>query len=325
MATTTEAAHALARAVAFLERAQLPSGELPVQASGRDDPSVFPTALAAHALSFAPAASGIRERALSFLAAEMDENGLWRHWPRTHPLHRQLPPDLDDTSCAAAALMRAGRPFTDHRRRLLANRNRHGLFYTWTLTSAQFRHPFTLLAFFRTTSAKPFDVDAVVNANVLHYLGGSPDTAPVVEHLLRVLRDGRERMCDKWYDNPFVVWYFFSRALRRVSPEAGAIIERNIADARPASALERALAICCRHDWSSPQLSDAALDAEVAALIAAQQTSGAWPAAPLYHGGRARRRDGSFAEPHPDTPSWGSESLTTAFAIEALARWLERS
>jgi hypothetical protein len=239
----------------------------------------------------------------------MQPRGLWKHWPRSHPHHRELPPDLDDTSCASAALMQAGRTFPDNRELLLANRNAQGLFYTWKLTAAQFRHPLALWLFFRRTSAKPFDVDAVVNANALHYLGAIPE---VIEYLLRVLREHRESVCDKWHDNPFVVWYFFSRALHPVAPEAGEIIEKKLAAATPANALERALAACSLLYWNRA--------ADVDALLELQLESGAWPAAPLYHGGRTRRRDGSFAEVHPDTPRWGSEELTTAFCIEALAR-----
>ena len=358
---------AMARAIAFLELNQLPGGELRVFASDQPDPSVFPTALAAHSLSFAPGAHMVRERALDFLAAEMDARGLWRHWPREHPHHDELPPDLDDTSCASAALERAGRTFPDNRRLLLANRDRRGLFYTWKLTPAQFRHPLALYFFFRKTSAKPFDVDAVVNANVLFYLvscqasfrgwiagAGGPDasrrddgdaghrrgaatkqtarrrlqdthgnwldttlgaiheTRPVVDHLLTVLREDRETSCDKWYDNPFVVWYFFSRALHDVAPEAGEIIAKKIAAASPENALESALAACSLLYWNRMP--------DVDSIMNAQLESGGWPRAALYHGGRTRRRDGSFAPPHSDTPRWGSEELTTAFCVEALSR-----
>lgn len=302
-------AEALERAVAFLERSQLPSGEMRVLAAGKPDPSVFPTALAAYSLSFTPRATRVRERAVEFLVAEMDSQGLWKHWPHEHPFHHQLPPDLDDTSCASAALVRAGRIFPDNRPLLLRNRNRRGLFYTWKLTLAQLRHPLVCWSFFRKTSAKPFDVDAVVNANVLHYVGDVPE---VVDHLLYALRENRESQCDKWYENPFAVWYFFSRALHRVAPQAGDIITRKLAAATPANALEHALAACILRYWNR--------DADLRPLLAAQLESGAWPAAPLYHGGRARKRDGTFASPHPDTPHWGSEELTTAFCIEALAR-----
>lgn len=300
---------ALARAVAFLERSQLPSGELRVLASGKSDPSVFPTALAAYALSFAPQAANVRKRALDFLLREMEPGGLWKHWTREHPYHHQLPPDLDDTSCASAALARAGRDFPDNRQLLLRNRNRRGLFYTWKLTLAQLRHPLVCFAFFTKTSARPFDVDAVINANALHYLG---DASEVVEHLLSVLRQNREPHCDKWYENPFAIWYFFSRALHATVPEAGELIATKIAAAAPSSALEHALAACALHYWNRT--------ADVGPLLALQLESGAWPAAPLYHGGRARQGDGTFAAPHPDTPHWGSEELTTVFCVEALAR-----
>lgn len=294
------------RGIQFLRRVQLPGGELSVLASGKPDPSIFPTAVMAHSLSFAPGASDVRERALDFLAAEMQPGGVWKHWPRTHPQHAFLLADLDDTACAAAVLTRAGRDVPDNRMLLLKNRNRRGLFRTWLL---DYRHPLAMYAFFTRTSAKPFDADAVVNANVLFYLGEIP---AVVDSLLAVLREDRERHCDKWYDNPFVVWYFFSRALQRNAPEAGELIVKKIAAARPASALDRALAICALRHWNQP--------ADAGLLLEQQLDTGAWPAAPFYHGGRARKRDGTFAPPHPDTPHWGSEELTTAFCIEALAR-----
>lgn len=299
-------------AVAFLEQRQLASGELPVLAAGKPDPSIFPTALAAHSLSFAPGAKNIRIRALDFLATEMAPRGLWKHWPRVHPYAHQLPPDLDDTSCASAALVAAGRTFPDNRARLLRNRDRRGLFRTWLLTRAQLRHPLTTAAFFTRTSAKPFDVDAVVNANVLLYLGRRTETEPVIAHLLDVLRTGGEITCDKWYERPFAVWYFFSRALRAAGAEAGENIMERMATAVPANPLEHALAICTSFDWNRPP--------DLAPLLDTQLPSGAWPAAGLYHGGRKRLSRHSFAPPHPDTPWWGSEELTTAFCIEALSR-----
>jgi len=300
---------AIDRGVAFLAARQLPSGELPVLASGKPDPSVFPTALAAYSLSFAHEAAAVCARAVDFLVMEMDSRALWRHWPRTHPHHHQLPPDLDDTSCASLALARAGRPFPDNRARLLANRNRQGLFRTWIFTAAQWRHPLVTWQFFRRTSARPSDVDAVVNANALFYLGLRDETRAAAAYLLDVVRQNREAACDKWYDNPFAVWYFLARAL---GAEAGEMIAEKIDNATPATALDAALAACA--------LASCGRVADVAPLLAQQLPSGGWPTAALYHGGRLRRRDGSYAEPHPDAPRWGSEELTTTFAIEALAR-----
>ncbi|HEX2834758.1 MAG TPA: hypothetical protein VHW00_17225 [Thermoanaerobaculia bacterium] len=307
---------AISRAVAFLTERQLPTGELPVLAAGKPDPSVFPTALAAHTLSFAPEAATLRARALDFLEREMQPRGLWKHWTREHPFAHELPPDLDDTSCASAALARAGRTFVDNKALLLRNRNRAGLFYTWKLTRTQLRHPLVCAMFFLKTSAKPFDVDAVVNANVLFYFGATPELRPVVTYLLDVLRERRETVCDKWYEKPFVVWYFFSRALRGVAPEAGELIPRAIAESTPANALEYAMAVSSMRDWNR--------EFDLTPLLDMQLPSGGWPEARFYHGGRKRLGAFAFAPPHPDTPWWGSEELTTAFCIEALARGSER-
>jgi len=309
-----EVTASIARAVAFLERSQLPNGELPVLTAGELDPSVFPTALAAYSLSFAPEAAAVQNRALDFLLYEMDGRGLWKHWTRAHPRRRELPPDLDDTSCASAALRRAGRAFPDNRKILLGNRHRkNGLFYTWKLTAEQFLHPLILFVFFRKTAAKPFDVDAVVNANVLFYLGARPETRPVIDHLLDILARGRETACDKWYDNPFVVWYFFARALQTSAPEAGEIMIRKLTAATPRNALEMALVACSLLCWGPRP--------DIRPLLESQLDSGGWPAAPLYLAGRPRRRDGSFGNEYRGTPRWGSEELTTVFCIEALARF----
>jgi hypothetical protein len=336
MISTERVDLALTRALAYLESVQLPSGELPVFSSTDPelernatlDPSIFPTALTVHSLSFCSEATSLVARANEFLLREMSPDGLWRHWTRDHPHVASLPPDLDDTSCASAALSRAGRLLPDNRELLLANRDGRGRFFTWLvprprwtgrrhmrLVLRQLLHLPTLAMFFRLTSAKPGDVDACVNANTLHYLDRFLGEESVVAFLLAVLREGRERQCDKWYENPFVVRYFLSRALVGRSDEAGRHILARTAAEPPASSLERALAACALLDWQQ----DAA--PHIDALIAEQAADGSWARAAVYHGGRKRLRSGGFADPHPDTPRWGSEAVTTAFAVEALARW----
>jgi hypothetical protein len=322
-------ADAIARGVAFLGGAQLASGEIPVETStdpqmrsgGTLDPSIFPTALAISCLTSCPAADQIVAKAHRFLLAESDGRGLWRHWPRVHPHHRQLPPDVDDSACAAAAL---GPAAPDNRALLLANRRSDGLFLTWFIprprwtslehlraTLPQLRHLPTLAMFFRHTSARPGDVDAVVNANALHRLGKFEGRERVEHYLLAILRNRAESRCDKWYEDQFVVWYFFARAIGGRA-EAAALIAERLAETRRETPLHAALAI------SAAACCDTAIDpSDIATLAHGQLPSGAWPRAALYHGGRKRRVDG-FDPPHPDTPRWGSEALTTAFAVEAL-------
>ncbi|WCM27088.1 hypothetical protein NDN01_24425 [Sphingomonas sp. QA11] len=327
---------ALAGGLAFLERVQLDSGEFRVVTSLRrdmtgdcePDPSIFPTALIAHCLSFAPAANLMRDRGLAFLLAQRDRHGLWRHWTRDHPFFRQLPPDMDDTCCVSAALATAGSTDGADPALLLANRDAQGMFLTWIMPRArwmgrahmrvtlpQLRHLVTLWFFFKKTSAAPADVDAGVNANCLHYLGSFPGDARVVERLVGILRRGGEPDADKWYENPFVLWYFFARALGDRSEEARGLLLARLDAAPPTSALEIALSIAARL-YCGAMPPDELIDA----LLARQSSDGSWPRAPVYFGGRERRRDGSLAPAHPDTPHWGSEELTTGFCIEALAR-----
>jgi hypothetical protein len=261
---------AITGGLAFLAGNQLDSGELPVvtcerrdmQGALTPDPSVFPTALVAHSLGFVPGAEDLVGRAIDFLRGQRDEYGLWRHWTRDNPMFRPLPPDLDDTCCVSAVLAQHKVPDTVDPALVIANRDHRGLFYTWVVPRLrwtapalrrvmlrQLRHLLVIRGFFRITSAEPGDVDAVVNANCLFALGAFPGHRAVVDYLLDILRDGCETTCDKWYDNPFVVRYAFSRSLRPVAPEAEDIIMPRLLSAKPANALERALLVSSMLDW----------------------------------------------------------------------------
>jgi hypothetical protein len=302
---------ALDRGVAYLESAQLPSGEIPIEISATAEmdgdcsrqPAVFPAAVAARVLSIAPSAERVRSRALDFLQREMSPDGLWRHPSSDLREYRDTPLDLDDTSIASTALAAAGRPFPDNRPLLLACRERSGLFRTWIVR--RWRHPLRTYRFFRRI-AEERDVDAVINANVVIYLGDCEETRPAIEHMLTVLRAEREMTSTIWYGSRFTVWYFFTHALRNIAPEAGEMIVPRIEAAAPANALELALATSTLLLWNRAP--------DIQPLIEAQLPSGAWPRCGFYHMGRRRN------EPRPKPPWWGSEALTTLFAIEALSR-----
>jgi hypothetical protein len=312
---------AIAAGVAFLERQQLPHGELmvkwwrPAVPEWLHDPSIFGTALIVPALQFVEGTESIRMRACDFLSVQFEPFGVLRHWIRGHAQWHYVPPDLDDTSCACIALRQNGRPVPDNRALLLANRDDRGRFFSWISLRARWvpsfaywwislkhflLHPVKSVAFYYVTPSERHDVDAVVNANTLVYLGPSADLRPVIDLMLDVLREERELTCDKWYDDPFVVWYFFSRALRLAGVDARALLFERMRSAKAGNALQRALAMNIRFDWIEEPS-----DEEVRALLDAQLPTGAWPLAPFYKGRNVR---------------WGSEELTTAFCLEALAR-----
>jgi len=306
---------AIDQGVAFLRSAQLPSGEIPIEISPTPEmladsvrePVVFAAALAARVLSIAPSAADVRARALDFLEREMDPGGLWRHPSSDKPRHYDTPLDLDDTAIASAALEAAGRPVPDNRATLLAHREPNGLFRTWIVR--WWPHPILTYRFFRYV-AKPRDVDAVINANVVVYLGRCEETQPAIDHMLDVLRANREMTSTIWYGSRFIVWYFFSHALHEIAPEAGEMIVPRVEATTPGNPLELALATSTLLLWNRVP--------DVGALIDAQLPSGGWPRAGFYHMGY---RPG---DSQPKPPWWGSEALTTVFAVEALSRRMAR-
>ncbi len=307
---------AIEKGVAYLELAQLPSGEIPIEISPTPemngecvlDSAVFPAALAARALSITPSAERLRSRALAFLLREMNPEGLWCYPCSESPHYDYVPLDTDDTAIASTALAAAGRRFPNNRALLLAQRERNGLFRTWI--PRWWRHPRRFYRFFRYTTAEVRDVDAAINANIVVYLSDCEETRPAIEHMLAVLRANGEDMSTKWYESRFTVWYFFSHALHEIAPEAGEMIVPRIEATAPVNSLELAVAASTLLLWNRVP--------DVGPLIEAQLPSGAWPRAGFYHCGRRR------IDSQPTPPWWGSEALTTVLAVEALTRYLNR-
>ena len=79
----------------------------------------------------------------------------------------------------------------------------------------------------------------------------------------------------------------------------------------PTNALDLALATSTLLLWNRVP--------DVGPLINAQFSSGAWPRVAFYHTGLKR------TDSQPKPPWWGSEALTTVFAVEALTRYLNRT
>lgn len=298
---------------------------------GEPDSNVFITALAAYALSFTDTAPvrEMREKALAFLVSEREPAGVWRYWTAGHPQRRAIPPDLDDTCCVAFILRRYGMLKGDSTKITLANRNEDGLFLTWVLPRmATLKYPpYWLVAlkdglfavqryfFWKYTEAEPDDVDGVVNANVLLYLGDRPETPASASYLLKILEEGREACCDKWHLNRFTFYYMVSRAcyngVKSLRGSVAPITERILASASDdgqigAGALDTALAACSLLNFN---IRDPVLDRAVEFLINTQSTEGNWPRAVFYFGGPKK------------VNGWGSASLTTALCFEALVRY----
>lgn len=327
------------RALDFMRRKQLPSGEFKVLMSTDNsmekdcvaDSSPFATALIVYSLGFAEtdAAAEMIKRALRFFLDEMEGPGLWRYWTRQHQYHSIIPPDLDDVACVSYVLRRHGVSFPANRRLIFSNRNAHGLFYTWVtprwplpfdalywrVALPQLAHPLKHYYFWKLNESARHDVDCVVNANVLFYVGESAETRAVVDYLLDVVRRETEDCCDKWHLNRFMFYYVVGRnfeagiaAFESVRREVVARILKaaNADGSIGETVLDTALAACALLCWkdSSPELVHA-----VNFLLGAQGDEGDWPRAALYYGGPKKYY------------GWGSEELTTGFCLEALMRY----
>lgn len=295
-------------ALAFLERDQAASGRFRSWASFErelagpcvEDETPFVTAFVAPALQGLPgdAPKALRERALSYLIACSEPPGVWRYWRTGTTV---LDPDLDDTACASSAvgnrhfsvLCGANRPL------ILGNRDPEGRFKTWL------RSP-----------ERPNDVDSVVNANVVGYLGESSETEAAIAWLLELVAEGRVEGSSWYYPltAPSLA-YCMARAVRAgVSRwRAGgpgllaSLMARRQADGSFGSVLETALTITAAVGFGLEERE--VLEPAARSLLQAQAPDGSWPRLAFYSGPEP---------PGPHSVYFGSEALTTVLCLEAL-------
>ncbi len=287
----------LPRALEFLCRSQLASGELRTYIAANPalsgecafDSSPFVTAIAVHALSFVdqPAVLDLRRKAVAFLRSEGEAPGAWRYW--TARSGKSIAPDVDDTALVSHALRHpaAGGHRYDNRALLLANRNAAGLFYTWLKGYGEKN-----------------DIDSVVNANVVLYLGDCEETVAACEHLTRAVRRAGEGPSYWYYLNDLALHYAVSRAIfhgvARLAPLRSAILDavlrRQDGDGAFGDELSTALAVCTLLNLGSGNLP--AADLGIDHLIAMQHEDGSW------------RRIAYYCGPEPPSPRsrwFGSE------------------
>ena len=326
------------RALDYLHESQLPSGQFPMEVTIRDpvsgeartasEMSPFCTSYIASSLG---GLSDVRSTkmiaaALEFFEREKVRGGLWRYWCKAAPLHQQVPADVDDTACISEVLARLGNGGPNNESLLLANRSRDGLFYTWMVprrdARIDLRWWWTILGDMNRGRAFDFwhggaardDVDGVVNANVLLYLGERKGTERVIAWLEEQSRERREASSDKWYRSTAAFYYALSRCFER-GIESFASVKARMVEAFDdmvapggqvgGDPLQTALALCAIVNFGLPA---DRYEKSFAYLIEAQHDDGGWGSFPFYHDGR----------PAP-LMSFASRAVTTGFCIEALS------
>ncbi|MDO7841838.1 hypothetical protein [Sphingomonas immobilis] len=330
---------AIDRGLAYLAEHQYPNGEFccyiaidePMQGWCVTDSTVFATMVVASCLVSTeahPASEHMLRKATIYMQSQQHHGPTWPVFSDRHRWHAAVPYDSDSLAYASAFLQARGIVYPAlNIPLLLANRNRQGLFLTWFLlrpvwprnrthlrvTAKRLLHPLRNILFWRANECDPDDVDMGINANILYYLGERPETLPIVTALLRVIVEGREDDCDKWYRNRFSIYYLIARAYSKgahgLAPARDLIVERILATAQRdgsfgTSILDTAFAVSTLLLLDAPT---AQVHQAVAALLDQQTQAGNWVRWLFYYGGPQRSQ------------GWGSEELTTGFCLEAVA------
>ena len=303
----------------FLRRSQLPSGEFPTfrWRLGSDDrpeyvKTVFITSTVLHCLTrlgHILDTSRMTERAIRFVLDEA-ENGLWRFFGRSSRIHFDV-----DTTCSSLASLWENGCRTDYEASagfLLRYRNRSGAFNTWILDADP---PFR-----KTDNI----VDWVVNANVLFFYGLLNWQLPRTEnYVICLARSHQLNRRSPYYTSPLAFGYFLSRAYKdghnlRLAQTASSVEElvfrwgKNVMSSPLYASLSAATLINFGTGNRSPALRD--LETILITQLIDFAKLEELPLEPLFDDGPVMRHQTLY----------GSQSLTMAILLEALAKSLGR-
>jgi len=302
----------LRKGLSFLSKSQLKSGEFPImrwEKNKMEDISyvktVFATSFVLHSLKYVRkflSIDKISQRAIQFLLNEMEDD-LWRFYGKNSYIHF----DLDTTCCALASLKEynANLNFKTIASKLLKYRNGQGIFNTWIL---DIDPPFEKI---------DNNVDWVVNANVLFFYSLLDWRLPEVEqYLIRIVENEIFKERSPYYESPLCFIYCLTRAYAdgnnlRLIPAITKIRDYllGITDNLPSNSLEKVLAITSLLNCGMGSVTG---EYVIKHLLNEQKNDGQWPIGAFF--------------PHPYTDFvYGSETMTTAFALEALSKYVERS
>ena len=296
---------AIARGLRFLEGAIDTNGSWPVRrcanreldgpGSAEYPPFVAGLGLLALQGCDDPVAERLRRRTRTFLHACIGYPGVWRYWPR-------LPPDLDDTAiCSLAAGPHLWLLLARNVALLVSFRDRAGRFRTW-------------MAGPERVSAALNPVDAVVNANVVAYLGDRPETRAAQHWLETLVVDGSEEdLSLRYYPAPIDLYVALARA-RSLAPPVFARLRPALAarilscrqpDGGFGDIMRTAQALTALHRLRADAQVEVVRTA-IGRILEAQRADGGWPECLAWLG-------------QPGTNlGFGSQAFTTACCVEAL-------
>lgn len=188
------------KAVRYLENQQETSGDFPSKVCNTLKKercnihldSTFSTTFVVYSLDLSPeneTAKKLSKKGTDFIINQKSDDDLWRFWGD------KIDYDLDAISCAAYLLDSKGHTLKN-RETLYNNRDSTGVFKTWI------------------RDKEKNDLEGVVNANVLLYLGENERTIPACEWILSAIKNGTENDILFYYPESPILFYTLSRAYK---------------------------------------------------------------------------------------------------------------
>ncbi|HEX7633359.1 MAG TPA: hypothetical protein VF401_03465, partial [Candidatus Saccharimonadales bacterium] len=294
--------------VAFLRREQQPDGSFMGRAGTnkqpflphRQHPTIFFTSLIALCLQEVPDTQDIRQEATDFLHNKKSSGGSWNYWQRSAAIAKRYPypDDMDDTACALLALqMHTPSYINGHGQAQLAKlliateTQPGGPYRTWLLTS--------------DPKKQWNDVDVVINANIGALLATQNVSLPGLNSYLDDAIAAKQ-LTSPYYVGTVPALYFLSKWYH--GPELRTLKRyvRQELGKKELSAMHLAMLLTAAKKLELPLSHQAIAQKQLLALY----KTGRLVADPLY------------VDPAIGGVQYyaGSEALTMAFALEALAR-----
>ena len=267
-----------------------------------------------------------------FVLANQRYDSIWSFWNKTNLFFHLQPADIDDTVCASLFLQDKYPAIAENKSIFSSLGKRNGMYHTWLVPrlrnvlssagrahNARFRlHPLKMIQFFKSTEASYHDADLVVQANVLLYLGDCESTASVKQVIEEYILAGNDQLVDKWYHRHLYFLMLIAKcAAHNIQFSAECInqIKNQLHNTWSpqkliygADILDSAFAMTALSYLKVSVQKEA-----ITTLKDSQQEDGSWGNHILFYGGQQCRSKAMHV-------GWTSESMTTAFCVEALLR-----
>lgn len=277
-------------------------------ANAKTYPTTFFTANVLSCLNLLPNSSladSIKKKAARFLLFQRSKLWSFNYWQRNSAEAELMPypDDLDDTSCALAAL-------TVFDPELISGKALAGIVKTLTMTEVKPGGPYKTWLINKKAKAVWQDVDLAVNANIAYFLSLQKTSLPNLTGLFdRAIK--LSKFESSYYPETFPIIYFISRSYKglRNKKLAGYLMSGRLPDFSWGNPLNTALAVSAMINLGFHKKPE--LEKSIAYLL--DNFNGKFWQPYAFCLDPARKGQTYYA---------GSSALTTAFCLEAINKYL---